>query len=128
MAEFELSCINGDHSYIGATIESCVVHGQVLNLWLYANNSSSARWMVNYIPANNQKMRELNWYAVSTFFNKWSHQLLPEITGPKIYVDTDAIPQATSTAASTSKGLIAALKSKGLRKGADKTLDRETLD
>ena len=53
------------------------------------------------IPANNQKMREwlLNRYAASTF-NKCTHQLLPEMTGPplKIHIKPDAIPKAISTA------------------------------
>ena len=42
----------------------------------------------------------LNWYTVS-IFNKCTHQLLPEMTGPslKIYIDPDAIPRSICTAA-----------------------------
>ena len=41
----------------------------------------------------------MNRYAASTF-NKCTHQLLPEMTGPplKIHIKPDAIPKAISTA------------------------------
>ena len=72
------------------------------------------------IPANNQRMREwrLNWYPVSAF-NKCTHLLLSETTGPplKIHIDPDAIPRAISIAAAIPKHCVKELK---------QTLDRDT--
>jgi len=54
------------------------------------------------IPANNNKMREwlIDYYSTSTF-NQCTHQPLPGMTGPKIYlhVDDNATPYAVHTPA-----------------------------
>ena len=96
----KLGNISRDFPRIGATIESYTVHEELQTFDCIPRTSPPDR--LKELPfacilANNQKMREwlLNRYASFTF-NKCTHQLLPEMTGPplKIHIDLDAIPKA----------------------------------
>ena len=119
----KLGIISRDFPRIGATIESCTVHEELQTCDCIPRTPPPDRpkeLPFACIPANNQKMREwlLNRYASSTF-NKCTHQLLPEMTGPplKIHIDPDAIPKAISTASPIPKHWEKAVK---------ETLDRDT--
>ena len=101
----KLGIISSDFPRIGATIESCTIHEELQTYDCVPRTPTpdrSKEFSFTRIPANNQKMREwlLNRYAASRF-NKRTHQLLLEMTGPslKIHIDPDFIPRAISTAA-----------------------------
>lgn len=104
-ALIKLAIIGNDFPRIGAAMEACTVIEKENTCGCVPRTLPPGRpdrLPFPCVPENNHRMKEwlLEQYSSSTF-NKCTHQLLPEMTGPplKIHMDPEAIPHAISTAA-----------------------------